>query len=650
MNHRERPAATRKRQLEVALVSMPFFPLEKPSIGLSLLKAGLLECNVSAKVLYLSTRFAKQTGAARYTRIAQGWPLIHNLLGEWIFSSALFPAEDLDAEGYLETVFHGGSPYHRTRGLTAWAPSEDRDRFLTEVFDIREKVNAFLDRSLEEVLSYRPRIVGFTSVFQQQVASLALAKRIKMASPETSVVFGGANCEGRMGVEVVRQFPFVDAVVSGEGDQIFPTMVERVLRGEPVSDLQGVLTRDSDLDSDRALLGAGMVRDMDALPYPDYDDFFEQLEASGLETEPIEVMYETSRGCWWGEKQHCTFCGLNGLTMTFRSKSQDRALKELIHLREKYPASGVMVVDNILDMQYLKDFVPELAKLKLDLRLYYEVKSNLRKDQLELMRDAGITWIQPGIESLNSHVLKLMRKGVKAIQNIQLLKWCGELGIVPNWNLIWGFPGESADDYRQMANLIPRLTHLPPPIWATDIRLDRFSPNFNQADEFGFTAVKPYPAYSYIYPLPPETVSNLAYFFSHEYEDGRDVASYVSPLIDQVKIWKETHERSVLYWIDKGSDAIIVDLRPGADKMLSVTAGVAKTLFASCGRARSITQLDREVNVDPHHAVPAAEIEEHLEQFVERGLMIREDDLYLNLAMAAPERRSNGKAGGATGL
>ena len=36
----------------------------------------------------------------------------------------------------------------------------------------------------------------------------------------------------------------------------------------------------------------------------------------------------------------------------------------------------------------------------------------------------------------------LMKKGVTELQNVRLLKWCAELGIVPNWALMYGFPGE----------------------------------------------------------------------------------------------------------------------------------------------------------------------------------------------------------------
>ena len=52
------------------------------------------------------------------------------------------------------------------------------------------------------------------------------------------------------------------------------------------------------------------------------------------------------------------------------------------------------------------------------------------------MRAGGMTSIQPGIESLSTRVLQVMQKGVSAAQNIQLLRWCGEVGINVAWNLL----------------------------------------------------------------------------------------------------------------------------------------------------------------------------------------------------------------------
>ena len=111
-----------------------------------------------------------------------------------------------------------------------------------------------------------------------------------------------------------------------------------------------------------------------------------------------------------------------------------------------------------------------------------------------------------------------MAKGVSGLQNIQLLKWCLELGIEVSWNLLWGFPGETAAMYAETVAFLPLLHHLQPPMAAGTIRLDRFSPNFFDAERLGFANVQPYPAYHYVYPLEATAVANLAYYFSFEYQ------------------------------------------------------------------------------------------------------------------------------------
>jgi radical SAM superfamily enzyme YgiQ (UPF0313 family) len=148
--------------------------------------------------------------------------------------------------------------------------------------------------------------------------------------------------------------------------------------------------------------------------------------------------------------------------MTYRSKSAPRALAELTHLATSYPGADIQVVDNILDLKYFKTLLPELAERKLNVSLFYETKSNLKKEQVRLLRDAGVKHIQPGIESFSDRVLKIMKKGVSGLQNIQLLKWCKEIGVEPLWNFLLGFPGESPDDYRQMPDLASRVCYSGP--------------------------------------------------------------------------------------------------------------------------------------------------------------------------------------------
>ena len=206
---------------------------------------------------------------------------------------------------------------------------------------------------------------------------------------------------------------------------------------------------------------------LDDLPAPDYDEYFQRAEDLGVLPRTglrnVWLPIETGRGCWWGAKHHCTFCGLNGATMRFRSKSAERVLNELAEQARRYRSFHFEAVDNIVDMAYFTKLFPVLADRETGYEIFYEVKANLSREQLRLMAQAGVTHIQPGIESLSSNVLRLMRKGVRASQNVNLLRWAHYYGINVDWNLLWGFPGETEQDYADQAAVIPHLRHLPPP-------------------------------------------------------------------------------------------------------------------------------------------------------------------------------------------
>lgn len=622
--------------MDVALVSMPFGNILAPSIGLSLLKSSLDRRGVSSGIEYFTFAFAKMTGSSFYLDIADDRePSIHELGGEWVFARALFDTAPDHDEDYVQTILRGRTGWNTQSGVNPVPEAQIR-----RLYRARELVDEFLDQCLARIVSLEPKIVGFTSIFQQHVASLALAKRIKQTRPSTFIVFGGANAEGVMGAETLRQFAFVDAAVSGEGDIVFPELVELCLAGKPLGELQGVRTRDgvaSELERGR-FSQAASVQSMDELPYPDYSDFFEQFRRSrfGRTWQP-RIYFETSRGCWWGAKQHCTFCGLNGASMGYRSKSATRAIDELVFLSERYDTKDVHVVDNILDIRYFKSFLPELARRRLGIELFYETKANLRKDQLKLMRDAGILEIQPGIESFSDTVLDLMRKGVTALQNIQLLKWCRELGLTPYWNVLWGFPGEPAEDYLEMARIVPYLTHLQPPGGIAGIRLDRFSPNFFDAHNKGFVDVSPLPAYRYVYPLADEALMNLAYHFTFRYADGRDVNRYVTPLLEELRLWMSASDAS-LFMVDTGESLAIWDLRPTSASPLSVLSGIERNLYLECDAIHDLETIaasgQRESGkTKTSERSTTADVAARLETLVARGLMLEQHGRFLSLAV-----------------
>src|SRR5262249_22021301 len=149
---------------------------------------------------------------------------------------------------------------------------------------------------------------------------------------------------------------------------------------------------------------------------------------------------------------------------------------------------------------------------------------------------------------------KLMRKGVTAVQNIQLLKWCLELRIQPVWGLLWGFPNEDPRDYQEMVRLIPLITHLPPPSGFGRIRFDRFSPNYMEAEKFGFINVAAYPSYQYVYGLGNRQLADLAYFFCYDYADGRVPEEYTSGVAHKLSQWQAGHCNSALFHFKLGNE------------------------------------------------------------------------------------------------
>ncbi|MFN7918188.1 MAG: RiPP maturation radical SAM C-methyltransferase [Vicinamibacterales bacterium] len=614
---------------DVVLVSMPFGPLQRPSLALSLLQPPLDARGISTQVRYLAIPFAERIGVDLYQSIASGYrPTTREQAGEWVFSHALHAQTPEQVNAYLDEVLRRKGHF----GSHAVPPK----RLVDAVVRARDAVLPFLDECADLVLDANPRLVGFTSIFQQHVASLALARRLKARRPDLVILFGGANCEGVMGAETLRQFPWVNAVVSGEGDAVITTVVERLLAGRIVDDVPGVLSQRGVKEAFLfgRFINAPTIENLDDLPYPDFRAFFEQYRPS-----PVSAVYppgtylETSRGCWWGERMHCTFCGLNGTTMRYRSKSAARAFHELTTHSTTWKTTDIQVVDNILDLEYFKTLLPQLAASGIPFDLFYETKSNLKRDQVRLLRDAGILQIQPGIESLSNQVLKLMRKGVSALQNIQLLKWCKELGVLPQWNLIAGFPGESPEEYARMARLASRLVHLPPPNACGSLRLDRFSPNFEQREQLGFVGVEPLQAYEFIYDVPAEARFNLAYYFRFEYRDGRDPARYVQPLVRAVRRWQRHAATADLFSADTGTHLVVCDLRPGVTRPLRVLDPVDRAICLACDAVADRQQVALAVARASARPPSEADLQARLRRLVARGVVVEDGARFLSVLL-----------------
>ncbi len=369
-----------------------------------------------------------------------------------------------------------------------------------------------------------------------------------------------------------------------------------------------------------------------ALVTPEYGDYFDRHARStaGGWVEP-RIVLEGSRGCWWGEKHHCAFCGLNGSFMEFRSKDPRRFVDEILGQVERHRILDVWITDNILDMAYLTSMAPRLQKSGYDLRLCYEIKSNLRREQLRTLSTAGIGYVQAGVENLSGRVLKLMDKGVTGCQNVRLLRDAETVGMNLNWNYLYGFPGESEADYDEICDQAPALHHLTPPFNATRIKVERFSPYFNRP-ELGFDELRPAAHYHYIYDLPDSELADPVYLF-----DSADLGippPCLSRLKQVVSDWKDAYVRCRMTHCDLGDRIVLVDTRPGFDwRLLDLTDPLEIAVFRLLDMPHSPAALLHKA-ADRHENVTEAGIGELLDRWRRLGLVFTDGGQYIHVAPA----------------
>lgn len=607
---------------------MPFSEAEKPSLGLSLLKAGLTANKVFCRIFYLNIRFAEEVGHKYYQDFIRCSRT--NLAEEWIFSEAFWGPNRHRDNSYFKQAIKQEEEALKTR-----RPRLDISDFGEKIHFFRQKVDNFLDRCLNTIPWQQFQIVGFHSQFKQQMSSLALAKRLKARYPKVIIVFGGANCIAEMGSVLMRCFPFIDAVCTGEGDIVFPEFVRKVLSGGPIHSVPGMLHRLG--RGGLTVQNAQPLQDMDCLPYPDFDDFFDQwLQSSSFRPEEICLVLDTSRGCWWGEKSHCTFCGQERDLICFRQKTARRAFREISWLAKKYGrwARNLGFADNILPPDYSRTLLPRLRSLKRHFHFFYETRVNLTKNDMRALQQSGVRNIQAGLESLSTTLLQRMRKGTTALQNIQFLKWCLQFGIYPEWNFLFGVPGERPEDYDKMPDLFMCLSHLQPPFALTPVCFPRFSPYQQSPKEFGIRRLKPSPFYRFIYPgFKDKTISDLAYYFIDGFPRDKAVTKSTAKLLPALDGWLEEHHRSSLFSIEEKNRFLICDFRQGFKRRIYSLVGLRRRVYKACDRIQSRTNLLMMASRTSKSKSAENSVGEALEFFIKNRLMVEENQKYLSLAV-----------------
>lgn len=517
------------------IIVPPFAAIDRPCLAAHLLQACAKNQGINVAVVYASLMLAREIGESAYSAIS--FAPTSDLVGESFFAPLAFGSEPFsESSFYLEAnPAHAGTTQHFD------IPLEEMQR-------LQEQGAAWVQQLAAEICATGAPIVGCTTAFEQTAASIAILRAVRAQNPKCITLLGGANCQGEMAEGVAQLHAPVDFIFSGESENAFPQFVENYLRT-------------GTLPSTRIIKGEPCM-DMDSLPTPEFDEYFEQRakflpDSQMSKQKDTWLPYESSRGCWWGEKHHCTFCGVNGATMTFRERSASRVVGDLHGISRKYRSNRVFMLDNIMPHKYFNTLLPELAAAEPKLQIFYEQKANISLAKAMALRRAGIEFVQPGIEALSTDFLKLMRKGVTARQNLDLLRYARSVGISVNWNLLYAFPGDRIDWFVDTLRLLPLVRHLAPPTGVHHLSIDRFSPYFNQPEEFGIRNVRPMAAYHPVFPSEAP-LSQIAYHFVGEYRsESRENPRVIRALTQEVECWKDLWNKDVL------PSLIVLEMVPG---------------------------------------------------------------------------------------
>ena len=155
--------------IPVALVNMPFCYSKYPSIQLGTLSELMKSRGFGVDCHHLNVRFAHRIGIPLYEVICEK----RALFGEWLFSSLLFRDNPKHAD-YPRTFKPVFEDLARQTGQPASSFEDLAHRIAPQ----------FLTWAMTAIDWGRYKIVGFTSTFDQNVASLTLAKLIKDLYPE----------------------------------------------------------------------------------------------------------------------------------------------------------------------------------------------------------------------------------------------------------------------------------------------------------------------------------------------------------------------------------------------------------------------------------------------------------------------------------
>ena len=636
------PSIPGNTKADVLFVTMPFCDQYMPCITLALFKAVLTQAGIKSRVQHEFLYFANRIGVKKYQQgimhvctIGYG----HDYFAcEAIFADAAHDGKQLRSfDEYLRWMREKHLPGKVFAG-------DQRNETLEKLAlfeEARDMAEDYLDEAVSRVKESGAKIVAFLSMYQQQNATIALAKRLKKEKDAPIIMAGGANCEGDAGQAMIEFFDPFDYIFTGEADEILAPLCHRLLRDGKIPDEElpdGVVSR-----TRMTAPPAKITKNLDALPIPDFSDYFRERDALLPDQADVRIITaEDSRGCWWAAKHPCRFCGLNGSTAhLYREKSTERLADELAQLSRDYPGFQCYFTGNVMSLHHQKELPEALAARATywkkgwngqhGLRLFSEIKSPVSEEDVIRLAEAGFFWVQAGIESFSDERLRLMGKGVSAIRQVETLKHCYAHNMRVLWYILLGLPGETDEMMAQDDAVIPKIMHLEAPNTVAHMMYLRYNYYMDHPEDPLAPKLRPDRGYDFVFP-DREYIRRAVHLYAPEdeeelakYYDYRRIGPSYEKLYRLSEEWR--NEQQLLFMKDIGDEIKVLDTRMIAHVPIRHIKGAEADVLRACRN----TTRERAVFERLSGRYPAEAIRTALNWLEEENLVLHIGDEYLAL-------------------
>jgi anaerobic magnesium-protoporphyrin IX monomethyl ester cyclase len=283
-----------------------------------------------------------------------------------------------------------------------------------------------VEESVEVILETDVPVIAFAVSSQRAIhETIQSVNRLRLAGCSSHICLGGhfPTFEHQ---RILTRFPSVNSVVRGEGEYTLPKVVQKVLDGETLSEVDGVSYRQGEEVIENK--PRDPIEDLDKLPFPARDTLPHILRRH----EPVSVI--SSRGCYGS----CVFCTTRGFYSGSRWRPRDPTLvaDELEMLYHEYGASYFRFYDDTFigvgrrGHERAIRLCEEIKSRALDLRFDIYARANeIRKETFAALKHAGLGCVVCGIESGSQDCLDRLRKHTTLKVNRRAVRVLKELDI-----------------------------------------------------------------------------------------------------------------------------------------------------------------------------------------------------------------------------